>query len=133
MGSDFQSVKLWDASSGEELFTFSGHNGAVLGIAFSSNGQLLATASTDRTAKVWDVSAGASAPPLTLHGHTGPVLDVAFSPDGTRLVTVSGDGTARVYALNIDDLITIAKSRLTRSLTEQECQQYLHMETCPPQ
>jgi WD40 repeat protein/transcriptional regulator with XRE-family HTH domain len=125
-------VKLWDASSGEELFTFSGHNGAVLGIAFSSNGQLLATASTDRTAKVWDVSAGASAPPLTLHGHTGPVLDVAFSPDGTRLVTVSGDGTARVYALNIDDLITIAKSRLTRSLTEQECQQYLHMETCPP-
>jgi WD40 repeat protein len=124
-------AKLWDSTTGQELFTFTGHNGPVLGVAFSADGQLLATASTDQTAKIWDVSAGASAQPLTLHGHTGPVLDVAFSPDGTRLVTVSGDGTARVYALNIEDLVAIAKSRLTRTLTEQECQQYLHTEACP--
>jgi WD40 repeat protein len=123
-------AKLWDAATGQELFTFSGHNGPIMGVAFSSDGQLLATASTDGTAKIWDVSAGAEAQPLTLYGHTGPVINVTFSPDRTRLVTVSGDGTARVYALRIDDLIAIAKSRLTRSLTEQECQQYLHLNVC---
>jgi WD40 repeat protein len=124
-------AKLWDAATGRELFTFSGHNGPILGVAFSSDSQLLATASTDGTAKVWDVSAGVSVQPLTLYGHTGPVLDVAFSPDGGRLVTAGGDGTARVYALKMEDLVAIAKSRLTRSLTEQECQQYLHMDACP--
>jgi WD40 repeat protein/transcriptional regulator with XRE-family HTH domain len=124
-------AKLWDSATGQELFTFTGHNGPILGVAFSSDSQFLATASTDRTAKVWDVSAGVGAQPLTLHGHTGPILDVTFSPDGTRLVTASGDGTARVYALNFEDLVAIAKSRLTRNLTEQECQQYLHMEACP--
>jgi hypothetical protein len=56
---------------------------------------------------------------------------VAYSPDGARLVATSRDATARVYAATIDDLVALAQSRLTRTLTEQECQQYLHVEACP--
>jgi WD40 repeat protein len=85
----------------------------------------------DRTVKLWNVSDGFTSLPVTLYGHTRAIYSVAFSPDGKRLVTASRDGTARIYAIDINDLIKIATSRLTRSLTAQECQQYLHLDVCP--
>jgi WD40 repeat protein len=106
-----------------------GHTGTVSSVVFSPDGSMLATASNDETTKLWDATTGTEL--LTLLGHTNFVSDVAFSPDGTRLATASRDGTARVYLLNIDELIKLAKSRVTRSLTTEECQKYLHMETCP--
>ncbi|HLO17866.1 MAG TPA: hypothetical protein VK206_23755, partial [Anaerolineales bacterium] len=60
-----------------------------------------------------------------------------FSPDGTRLMVVVNDpsglvlDTVRVYVLPTKDIIELAKSRLTRKLTEAECQQYLHVDACP--
>ena len=46
----------------------------------------------------------------------------------TGLVGLDG---VRVYALQMEDLVALAKSRLTRSLTTEECQKYLHVEQCP--
>jgi hypothetical protein len=48
------------------------------------------------------------------------------------LATASEDGTSRVYALPIEDLVKIAKSRVTRSLTPDECGRFLHTPQCPP-
>jgi len=42
------------------------------------------------------------------------------------------DGTIRLLALYIDDLLAMARSRLTRSWTEDECRSYLHLDRCPP-
>jgi hypothetical protein len=44
---------------------------------------------------------------------------------------VRRDQVVPIYELNLEDLIAIAQSRLTRGLTEEECQKYLHMEQCP--
>ena len=60
-----------------------------------------------------------------------PVPDLDFSPDGKHLVLAGGDGTVRVFVLSVDDLIDLANSRLTRSLSTSECQKYLHLESCP--
>jgi WD40 repeat protein len=49
-------------------------------VAFRPDGQLLATASKDKTAKVWEAQSGKEL--LTLRGHSGSVFAVAFSPDG---------------------------------------------------
>jgi len=65
---------------------------------------------------------------LTLPGEM-----VAYSPDGKRLASSSVDGTTRVYAVDVDDLVALARSRLTRWFTPAECKQYLHMDVCPPE
>jgi hypothetical protein len=71
------------------------HRGAVYFAQFSPDGQLVVTASADRTAQVWNASSGEPiTPPLR---HNGPVWFAQFSPDGQRVVTASEDGTARVW------------------------------------
>ncbi|HSL46133.1 MAG TPA: helix-turn-helix domain-containing protein [Anaerolineales bacterium] len=122
------SAKVWDAVSGKELFTFWGHDGTVFSVAFSPDGKTIATASADKTAKLWDALTGKEL--LTLNARDG-LTSVAFSPDGSQLAVSSRDGTARIYLLKIEDLLALAKQRVTRSLTTEECQQYLHTATCP--
>lgn len=122
------SAKVWDADSGKELFTLLGHAGGVWSVAFSPDGKYIATASADKSAKIWDGHTGKEL--LTLEAPDG-LTSVAFSPDGSQLATAGRDGTNRIYLLRIGDLVTLAKQRVTRSLTTEECFQYLHVATCP--
>jgi WD40 repeat protein/class 3 adenylate cyclase len=123
------SANVWDAATGQKLFDLSGHTGSVRHIEYSPDGTRIATASADGTARLWDAATGVEQFALT--GQTGQVTGLAFSPDGARLATGSRDGTVRVYALRLEDLIKIAQSRVTRALTLEECQKYLHMQACP--
>ena len=67
----------------------------VSSVAFSPDGQTLATSSADKTIKLWDPATGR--PRATLTGHTAWVTRVAFSPDGRRLVSASDDMTVRLW------------------------------------
>jgi WD40 repeat protein len=56
---------------------------------------------------------------------------VAFSPDGKRLATASEDWSVQVYALDLRELLKLARSRVTRTFTTEECQSYFQSVTCP--
>ena len=65
-----------------------------------------------------------------MRGHFAAATSVAFSPDGSRLASVGGEGVVRVWALDLDELVEIAERELTRTLTDEECRQYLHQRRC---
>ena len=94
-GSSDKTVKVWDASSGQELRSFNGHTGQVGGVVFSTDRKWIASASYDGTAKLWDAATGQET--RTLRGHQGGVSCVAISPDGKRLVTGSSDQTVKLW------------------------------------
>ncbi len=130
-GSGDATVKIWDAATGKELRTLPGHGSQIQSVAFSPDGKILASGSGDHTAKLWDVATGKEL--LTLPGDLGGVTGVAFSilDGGSNLVVASADGVVRVFLLNTDELLPLARSRVTRSLTDAECQRYLHVDQCP--
>jgi len=124
-------AKIWDASTGKELLTLKGHSAELRPVAFSPDEKFLATGSEDNTAKIWNVATGQEI--LTLPGSQGGVYGIAFSPldGGAHIAVASNDGVVRVFLLQIDELIALAKSRVTRSLTSEECKKYLHVQQCP--
>ncbi|KAL8364662.1 hypothetical protein RB595_003782 [Gaeumannomyces hyphopodioides] len=77
------------------LQTLEGHGSRVIFVAFSSDGQRLASASFDNTVKLWDMATGACL--QTLEGHSNWVRSVAFSPDGQRLASASNDNTVKLW------------------------------------
>ncbi|MCH8921796.1 MAG: hypothetical protein IIA67_01470, partial [Planctomycetes bacterium] len=95
-GSENETVRVWDASSGEEILTLKVHTRGVLRVAFSPDGRRIVSGGTDGTVKVWDAKTGDET--LTLKGHTSYVSSVAFSPDGRRIVSTTGlDHTVMVW------------------------------------
>lgn len=122
-------ITLWDVDSGNKLRTLVGHAGLVNRLAFSKDGARLASASFDRLAKVWDVATGEEL--ASLYGNAGNVFGVSFSPDGNHLATAGADGTVRIYTLQLNDLVALARSRVTRALSDEECRMFLHMDSCP--
>ena len=72
-----------------------GHTKAVASVNFSPNGQRLASASSDRTVKLWDSASGQLL--RTLTGHAEPVSSLTFSPGGQCLASASQDGTVKIW------------------------------------
>lgn len=117
-----------DVASGAELATLTGFASPALDIAWSPDGARIATGHEDGTVRVWD--AGTGALQVLLVGHDGQAKRVTFSPDGSRLASSQGDQVVRVWALDVDDLLGLARAEVTRALSEAECREFLPLEGC---
>ncbi|NEU83322.1 serine/threonine-protein kinase [Nostoc sp. UIC 10630] len=105
------------------LSTLSGHAWAVLTVAFSPDGQILATGSDDNTIKLWAVNTGQLI--CTLVGHSWSVVAVAFTADGETLLSASCDKTVKLWRVStaeeivtlsghIDSVSAVAVSKVTQ-------------------
>ena len=88
-------IIVWDAESGQPLFTLVEGIDRVSGMEFSPDGTRLINGNRDGTAIIWDLTSGKVL--FTLQEHSNAVESVAFSPDGTHVATASDDGTAIIW------------------------------------
>ena len=98
-------VTLWDAESGLQLRSLSGHTDAVDSIAFFPNGSMIAGggAGYDGSIRLWDVATGELVG--FYPGHDQAVLSLAFSRDGSKLASGSFDNTIKIWDTLSGDLL----------------------------
>ena len=122
-------VRIWNVESGALVIELEGQSAGVADVAFSPDGSRVATASEDGTVRLFEADTGAQQ--LVLRGSVCAVQGVSFSPDDTKLASTSACDGVRIWALDIEDLLEIARREVPRALTDEECRQYLHMDRCP--
>ncbi len=135
-------ARIWPRSGGKPLQILRENDTSppLYSAAFSPDGAHVATASIDGTAQIWEWRTGKQVSKLV--GHTARIWTVSFSPDGKHVVTASADGTARVWDAGIisdttalpssmDELLALAQTRVTRTLTAEERSRYLPLADGP--
>lgn len=133
--SDDSRVILWNLDpqlpeSKRKKAILTGHRALVYDVSFSFDGKFLVSGGGDALVKVWNVEKAASEddiPMLNLFGNTNRVHAVIFSPDGRHVASGSTDHTVRIYTLDEEELVNLAKQRVTRQLTSTECDEYFNM------
>ncbi len=94
-GSDDDTIRVWDLTTGKEIGKLDGHEHDINCVVFSPAGNTALSGSSDTTARLWDLDAGTEI--RQFKGHSNIVTSVAFAPGGARVATGSYDGTVRIW------------------------------------
>ena len=89
-------IALWRAGEPQPFAVLKGHTGPIVALAVSPDGSELASASWDRTVRLWPLGGAGQ---RVLRGHRDNANGVAFSPDGRSLVSAGYDATVRIWSL----------------------------------
>ena len=100
-GHENHNIRTRYSDDGDWRGSVEGHTSSVYSLAFKPNSYRLASASRDKTVRIWDVGDNNNLRHVrTLRGHTDAVVSVAWSPDGSTLASASHDGTVRLWNPN---------------------------------
>jgi WD40 repeat protein len=104
--------------------------GGVPGIALTADGVLATSAFDSPFIRLWDIHTGGLLAELRtgLDGSSPPQLN--FSPDGSYLLYPDAGNVLRKFYIDTDHLVDLARTRVTRPLSEDECRRFLDPVTC---
>lgn len=103
-------IILWEVANIKQMMTYSGHTCWVQSLAFSPDGQILASGSNDQTIRLWNIHTGQCL--KILPGHTSRVIFARFSLNGQTLITGSEDQTVRVWDVNTGECLQILETHI---------------------
>jgi WD40 repeat protein len=121
-------LKVFDTKSWTVLWQVDAHDGGVFHLDFSPNSQSIVTTGPDGFVRQWDARDGSLLQAISMGEDYGKA--VAFTDD-RHVVVGTLNGLVAGLTFDIDELVRIGRSRVTRTLTDQECRTYLHLDTCP--
>jgi WD40 repeat protein len=91
-------LTLFAQEKSDGRIAFKGHIEAIYSVAFNKDGTLGATASFDKSVRLWETGSGKQLREFSgTNGHQGLVLSVAFHPNGDQIASGGADNTARVW------------------------------------
>jgi WD40 repeat protein len=121
-------TRVWEVNTGKTVLVLQGAGSEVFDAEFSPNGKFIVTGDQDNTARIWDAQSGWLI--TELKGSKTAIRKVRHNPDGKFILTVSQDDRVRIYFCEIcessENLIALARTRVTRPLTDDESRTYLH-------
>jgi WD40 repeat protein len=121
-------VVVFDTETWRQPAVLTGHRGNPKDVDVSPDSRLIASSDSTGLVRIWDVSTGEALQGIPLQQQ---VQNVEFIDERHLLVTPTDGPDAYVMTVDVDELLEIARSRVTRDLTDEECQTYLHVDACP--
>jgi WD40 repeat protein len=121
-------VVIVDTETWEQSAVLTGHRGNLKDVDVSPDGHLIASSDSTGLVRIWNLSTGEALQGIPLQEQ---VSKVEFVNERHLLVTEMDGPDAYVMTADVDELLEIARSRVTRDLTDEECQTYLHVDACP--
>jgi serine/threonine protein kinase/WD40 repeat protein/DNA-binding SARP family transcriptional activator len=128
-GTPANQIAIIDTRTWRTKATLVGPQGQIKDLDISPDGTKIATADFSGAVRVWDLQSGK--PLQAIPFGDIPIENVEFLDDRHLLVVPANGGDVLTMTLDTDELLRIARSRLTRGFTQEECRTYLHVDTCP--
>jgi WD40 repeat protein len=122
-------IEIVDARTWRRRATLVGLQGQVKDLDISADGTMIASADFSGLVRIWDLPSGK--PLQDIPFANVPIQNAKFLDDRHLLVTPANGPEVVIVTLDVDELLRIARSRLTRAFTQEECRTYLHVDTCP--
>jgi WD40 repeat protein len=121
-------LAVFDTRSWAVLWQVDAHDGGVFHLDFSPDGRSIVTTGSDGFIRLWDTRDGRLLQVIPMGEDWAKA--VAFTDD-RHVVVGTLSGLVAGLTFDVDELVQIGRSRVTRTLTDQECRTYLHLDTCP--
>ena len=120
-------LAVFDSESWTSRWQVDAHDGGVFHLDFSPDGRSIVTAGADGFVRLWDARDGSLLQVIPMGEDFAKA--VAFTDD-RHVVVGTLSGLVAGLTLDVDELVEIGRSRVTRTLTDQECRTYLHLDAC---